>query len=211
MSKLITCDICGKQFSIKGIGSHKWRVHGPGKCFNPNRNNHVPWNKGLTKETSGAVRLQAEKLKRKKSALEQKLDDDGKLIQRWRNKCVNAKQEGIECLLTFEEYCELVAQAGLVSSQLGFTGDNYVLARYDDKGNYTFDNCRFITQFENAKERNSHTVFTRIKCLQDGKVFNSIASASRHYGVSQDSIFKCLRESIPHYSTGLQFEKFNGV
>lgn len=81
------------------------------------------------------------------------IDDDGKLKQRFINKCVNAKKEGILCRLTFDEYCSLVYKAGLKSSQLGFTGEKYVLARYNDKGDYTLDNCRFITQRENAMER----------------------------------------------------------
>ena len=208
MGELVTCDICRKQFSIKGIGSHKWRMHGPGRSFNPRSDDFVPWNKGLTKETSESVRLQAESLRRKKSDLEKKLDDDGKLIQRWRNKRVNAEQEGVKCLLSFDEYCQLVDRAGLVSSQLGFTGDKYVLARYGDKGDYTIDNCRFTTQLENAKERTGHTIFTRIRCLQDGKVFNSIVSAAEYYNVTQHSIAKCLRESVTHYSIGLKFERF---
>lgn len=119
-----------------------------------NHKSHVAWNKGLTKETSESVKRGSELLKRKKSPLELEIDDDGKLIQKWRNKCVNAKKEGLECKLTFDEYCTLVKDAGLVSSQLGFTGENYVLGRYNDEGDYTFENCRFITQKENTNEKN---------------------------------------------------------
>ena len=82
-----------------------------------------------------------------------KLDDDGKLYQKYLNKKINAKKEGILCLLSYEEFCALVENAGLKSSDLGFSGHGYVLARYGDSGNYTFDNCRFITQKDNIKER----------------------------------------------------------
>lgn len=85
--------------------------------------------------------------------LETELDDDGKLWSKWRNKIVNAEQEGLECLLTFPQYCQLVKEAGLKSSDLGFTGGGYVLARYNDTGNYEVGNCRFITQQQNADER----------------------------------------------------------
>ena len=153
--KTVICDICGKEFSIKGIGSHKWRVHGEGVNFKPTLG-HTSWNKDQTKETNESIRRGAEKLKRKKSELEDELDDDGKLKQRWVNKKVNALKEGIQCELTYDEYCSLVKQAGLVSSKLGFTGEKYVLARYNDIGNYTIDNCRFITQKENLEERNNH-------------------------------------------------------
>ena len=81
------------------------------------------------------------------------IDDDGKLKRRWNNKKTNAKKEGLECDLTFYDYCCLVRNAGLKSSDLGFTGKCYVLARYNDKGNYTVNNCRFITQYDNSKEK----------------------------------------------------------
>jgi hypothetical protein len=48
----------------------------------------------------------------------------------------------------------LVADAGLKSSQLGYTGEGYVLGRYNDSGNYEIGNCRFITQKENSDEKN---------------------------------------------------------
>ena len=73
------------------------------------------------------------------------LDDDGKLHQKYSNKRVNAKKENIEFNLSFDEYKELMARGGYKSSDLGFTGNNIVLARYEDNGGYTIDNCRFIT------------------------------------------------------------------
>lgn len=56
------------------------------------------------------------------------VDDDGKLKRRWINKRVNAEKESIPFNLTYDEYVQLVESAGLKSSNLGFTGDNYVLA-----------------------------------------------------------------------------------
>lgn len=81
------------------------------------------------------------------------LDDDGKLYQKYLNKGINAKKENIDFDLSFEEYKTLMVQGGYKSSDLGFTGKNIVLARYEDKGGYTIDNCRFITHLENIKER----------------------------------------------------------
>lgn len=99
----------------------------------------VPWNKGLKKE---------------RPSWQTCVDDDGKLYQRYLNKKINAAKEGIPCLLSFEEFCSLVSEAGLVSSMLGFSGgQKYVLARYNDQGAYEYGNCRFVTQLENAKER----------------------------------------------------------
>lgn len=87
------------------------------------------------------------------SDLEGKLNDDGKLYNKWKLKCSNAKTMGNECYLSFDDYCKLVQDAGLMSSQLGISGESYELARYGDKGPYSIDNCRFITHQENMQER----------------------------------------------------------
>lgn len=81
------------------------------------------------------------------------LDDDGKLYRKYYNKKINALKENIGFYLTFDEYKQLMIESGFKSSDLGFTGNNIVLARYEDNGDYTIDNCRFITQFENIQEK----------------------------------------------------------
>lgn len=81
------------------------------------------------------------------------LDDDGKLYQKYLNKKVNANKENIPFHLTFEEFAKLVEDGGYVSSDLGFTGKNIVLARYNDKGGYILGNCRFIPHVENIREK----------------------------------------------------------
>lgn len=131
--------------------------------MNPNRINvyvnnfntagRPSWNKGLTKETSNSVAKYAKSLTKVRPKWQLAVDDDGKIQQRYCNKRVNAAKEGIDFELSFEEYCTLVKEAGLKSSQLGFTGDNYVLARYNDTGPYKYGNCRFITQKENYDEK----------------------------------------------------------
>lgn len=155
----VKCPVCGKEYCKKGIGTHMWRCHGAGQDFNPNKGymegTRQGWSKGLTKETNASIKRASEALKRKKTPLELEINDDDKLKRRYSNKKVNAKAEGIECNLTYDEYCQLVKEAGLVSSQLGFTGEGYVLARYGDTGPYEYGNCRFITQKENAAEKNA--------------------------------------------------------
>jgi len=92
------------------------------------------------------------------------LNDDGKLRQRFKNKKVNAKKEKLRCELSYKEYCYLLKVSGYKSSELGFKGENHknvVLARYEDKGNYTFENCRFITQEENNDEKLDHMPVNR--------------------------------------------------
>lgn len=157
MSDQVTCSICGRTFSQHGIGSHIWRMHGEGQSFDANRGfkdgTRCAWNKGLSKETDDRLKRISDNRKVKKSALELELDDDGKLRQKYFAKKGNAKLAGVECELSLEEFCQLVKDAGIVSSQLGFSGQGYVLARYNDEGSYAVGNCRFITQADNVKER----------------------------------------------------------
>lgn len=155
-AKLVQCEICGKRFSSKGIGTHVWRKHGDGVGFDPNigyKFGRIAWNRGLTKENNTSVAKMANSLKRSMSSSEQAVNDDGKLKQRYINKRVNAKKENIEFHLSYEQYIQLVIDAGLKSSQLGFTGEGYVLGRYNDAGAYEYGNCRFITQKENSHEK----------------------------------------------------------
>lgn len=78
-TELIVCDICGKEYSKKGIGTHIWRSHGEGITHNSNRGytcGRIPWNKGLTKETSESVKRYSEKNKNHKTWLGKKHSDD---------------------------------------------------------------------------------------------------------------------------------------
>ena len=82
------------------------------------------------------------------------VDDDGKLRKKYNRKKGNAKHtQNIEFKLSFQDYVNLVYEAGLKSSDLGYKGKGYVLGRYHDKGAYEVGNCRFITQDENVAER----------------------------------------------------------
>lgn len=66
---------------------------------------------------------------------------------------MNAEKENVEFLLSYDEICGLLNEANIQSSDWGFTGNNFVLARYNDAGPYKIGNCRFITQFENNAEK----------------------------------------------------------
>jgi hypothetical protein len=55
--------------------------------------------------------------------------------------------------LSFEEYIEMMAAAGLRPDMVGLRHGQYQLARYEDAGAYTRVNCRFIPQEQNQAER----------------------------------------------------------
>lgn len=60
---MVKCQYCEKVYPEKGIGTHIWRAHGSGKAHNPNvgyvKGSRTAWNKGLTKDTSDAVKRNA--------------------------------------------------------------------------------------------------------------------------------------------------------
>lgn len=55
--------------------------------------------------------------------------------------------------LTLVQYFDKLQEAGLRPSMLGLRRGKYSLARYNDLGPYTVDNCRFIPIEENVAER----------------------------------------------------------
>lgn len=58
-----TCEVCGKIFSQKGIGSHMWRAHGEGQKLKPFKGQHTsPWNKGKNKSEDPRIAKGAETL-----------------------------------------------------------------------------------------------------------------------------------------------------
>ena len=155
----LMCRHCGKQ--CKNENSLRNHERLCSKNQNKQKNNlaeynaskHEPWNYGLTKETDNRVMKQSLSQKAYREPWQIEIDDDGKLYKHYNNKKYAAKKNGIECKLSFYEYCLLVKEAGLKSSDLGYAGRDYVLARYNDEGDYEYGKCRFITRRENLLER----------------------------------------------------------
>lgn len=82
----------------------------------------------------------------------------GDLVGDWKlkynQKKKNAKKEDINFDLTFIEYLTLLYKANIISiNQLGVKRFDYQLSRIGDKGEYSFNNCRFITKLENEREK----------------------------------------------------------
>lgn len=73
----------------------------------------------------------------------------------WSNLKARAKRDNKVCDLTFEDYTDLAAIAGLKrADQIGREfDDQYQMGRIGDRGGYTMGNCRFITKRENLEER----------------------------------------------------------
>ena len=73
--------------------------------------------------------------------------------KKWQRLIYHAGRRDLLCLLSFEQYVNLAAKAGLTSPmQIGTSMHSYQLARYGDVGNYSVDNCRFVLRDQNILE-----------------------------------------------------------
>lgn len=88
---------------------------------------------------------------RKKIAQEQNwtLKEVYKAVDCWRK----AKKRQPFSTITFLQYVDLVKNSGLRPDNIGLKKGQYHLARYNDTGSYDLNNCRFIPQEQNQKER----------------------------------------------------------
>lgn len=103
----------------------------------------------------------------------------GKWKRKYTNKKMNAKVNNRIFTLTFDKYLYKCFEAGLTCpTKIGQKIDNYQLSRYKDKGEYTIDNCRFITKLENQRERDEH-----FNCSENALKCNSIKvkNGTHHY------------------------------
>ena len=58
----------------------------------------------------------------------------------------------IFCFLSVDDMVHLLDEAGITIDDVGQESGKYVLGRWNDVGDYTVDNCRFITKSENSQE-----------------------------------------------------------
>ena len=101
------------------------------------------------------------------------LDDDKKLYLRYRDKKNNSENQQVGFILTFDDYCSLVAEAGIVSSKIGRA--KYHLARIKDKGPYEIGNCRFVWYKINLAEKRKPVIDLayRIKASERSRKYYS--------------------------------------
>lgn len=87
------------------------------------------------------------------------IDDDKRLWDKFRTKRKNGKLVGF--LLSFQEYCSLLREADIQSSQIHISGHH--LARFGDIGPYRIGNCRFIPYRENLREQKQENTLAKSK------------------------------------------------
>lgn len=131
--------------------------------------------------------------------------------RKWRQKRYTAELRGLQVLLTFDQYCELMQRAGITVDDIGQKADQYCLARYNDEGDYSIDNCRFITIAENnqeaARTKRDHAL------SMGGGSYESVKGNNHHksrgYVVTPWGTFETLREAADHPGATCNYQKIS--
>ncbi len=98
-----------------------------------------------------------------------------KLYQKYLNKEINAKKEGIGFHLSFFDFQKLMEDVGITVDDLHIKG--YHLSRYNDSGDYCIGNCRFVDYRVNYAEKKitdkiRTTSRKNIKAFKDSQSFH---------------------------------------
>lgn len=147
---LIVCPICGEPIRISGQQRHVEAMHwtAPDDFLRK-------W-KATEKYIKSSLEERYYKHRPNKNQYRFLIDDDATVLAKYYQKKRDAKERNIMFVLTFEEYCKLIYDAGIKTSDIGWgktsNGNHYVLARYHDIGPYSVGNCRFIPQSQNMYE-----------------------------------------------------------
>ena len=144
-----TCPICGQKVTLSGK-----QIHAEVRHWNASNRFLSSWN-ASEKYLSASNEERYYMYRQERNPYRFKVDDDGTVIIKYYKKKIDARRRDIMFLLTLEDYCKLIYDAGIKVSDIGWGkngGNNYVLGRYHDIGPYAVGNCRFITQQQNVSE-----------------------------------------------------------
>lgn len=97
-----------------------------------------------------------------------------KLYQKYLNKEINSKKEGIGFHLSFSDFQKLMEDVGITVDDLHIKG--YHLSRYNDSGDYRMGNCRFVDYRVNYAEKKisdkaRETARQNLKTFKDSQSF----------------------------------------
>lgn len=145
----VVCPICGQKVTIEGKQTHAEARH-----WNASNSFLSSWN-ASEKYLSASNEERYYMYRQERNPYRFKVDDDGTVIIKYYKKKIDARRRDIMFILTLEDYCKLIYDAGIKVSDIGWGkngGNDYVLARYHDIGPYAVGNCRFTTQQQNVSE-----------------------------------------------------------
>jgi hypothetical protein len=104
----------------------------------------------------------------------------------------DCKRKGRELHLSKQDIQQLLDEAGITIEQVGNKRGCYVLGRYNDAGEYTMGNCRFITQGQNNSERDRTNdrvpVYTEEQIAARGKKISASLQGRQHSKETKEKI-----------------------
>lgn len=134
--------------------------------------------------------------------------EHNKLYLKFSNKRVNAQKEHIPFNLTFSEFTDLLNDAAISYNDLGIKG--YHLARFNDTGDYSKDNCRFVWYTENYAEKKISEK-SRIAAKANIEKFQKSVTPSRRKQITEKMVQTKIRNNtiriVP--DTSLSLEQIN--
>ncbi len=125
---------------------------------------------------------------------------DRELRRKYTNKRHDSKIREIQFNLSYDQYKQLIEEAGILYTDIGFGASKYCLGRYVDTGGYSIGNCRFITNTDNAIE-GSKTKRVNDKRLGGGSYPSCKGNKhykSKGYVITPWGKFETIREAAKH-------------
>lgn len=111
---IVTCPICNRKFNLLGIKNHIKELH-----WNASDDFLRKW-----EISDDYIKLSKEeryyKYRPERNPYRFLIDDDAMVLKRWFLKKKEAKSRDIMFVLTFEDYCKLIYDAGIKSSDIGW-------------------------------------------------------------------------------------------
>lgn len=102
------------------------------------------------------------------------VDDDNKVMQKFSTRKSTVRGAGIKFTITSKEFCKLLYDSNLKSSDIGAGDDKYILWRIDESKPYEDGNCKFIKKSPKIvhafkSHRKTYQKHEPQKCIYCGK------------------------------------------
>lgn len=111
------------------------------------------------------------------------VDDDNKVMQKFSTRKSTVRGAGIKFTITSKEFCKLLYDSNLKSSDIGAGDDKYILWRIDESKPYEYGNCEFIKKSPKMarafkSQRKRYQKHDPQKCIYCGKPLSGYGKLS---------------------------------
>lgn len=112
------------------------------------------------------------------------VDDDNKVMQKFSTRKSCVRGSGIKFTITSKEFCKLLYDSNLKSSDIGAGDNKYILLRIDESKPYEYGNCKFVKKNSNPpmkskiRRARQRKLAGPQKCIYCGKLLNGYRKLS---------------------------------